>query len=190
MLSFKLNEVFHKENLWFIADTHIGHANVIKYDRRPYSNIREHDEDLIKKWNVTIPKDGKVFHLGDFGFGSRGYLLNVISRLNGEIYFVRGNHDKSMKGPLLQYIKCDLPYCEISVEDRFLPQKKRLVVLCHYPFESWNKKHFGSWHLHGHVHSCFTDKKLMQIKNRLDVGVRNRNYSPTSFLELEKIFVD
>jgi hypothetical protein len=39
------------------------------------------------------------------------------------------------------------------------------VVMCHYPFQEWDRSHYGSVHFHGHAHGALT-----KIANRLDVG--------------------
>lgn len=184
MLSYKLNNQFDLDKLYFTGDSHFGHTNIIKYCNRPFKFTKEHDESLIKNWNEKVPKDGIIFHLGDFGLGSPGYLFSIIRRLNGKIYFIRGNHDKSMKGEVLNFIQCDLPYCEINIPIKGHKNGKRLVVLCHYAFEVWNKRHYDSWHLHGHSHGTLKTK----IKNRMDVGVDNCNYFPVSYYEVEEKF--
>lgn len=58
-------------------------------------------------------------------------------------------------------------------------------MLCHYAFEVWNKKHYGSWHLHGHSHGAL---KFRDIK-RLDVGVDTNNYMPYSMDEIQGIML-
>lgn len=169
--------------MWFTADTHFSHVNILKYSERPFKNIKEHDEALIEKWNAKVQPNDHVYHLGDFGFGSPGYLRSILKRLNGKLFFVRGNHDKKMKGELLNYLEMDMPYFELTIHDEEMDQKQ-LIVLCHYPFQQWNKKHYGSWHCHGHCHGAVKSEYI----SRLDVGVDCHNYFPVSYDEIKTIF--
>lgn len=50
------------------------------------------NEKLIENWNNVVPKDGIVFHLGDFAFGGSQLWNDVLSKLNGHIYLILGNH--------------------------------------------------------------------------------------------------
>ena len=56
----------NKHKLYFTSDTHFGHGAIISHANRPFLNISEHDEELIKRWNQIVPKDGIVIHQGDF----------------------------------------------------------------------------------------------------------------------------
>lgn len=60
---------FSGENLFFTSDTHFFHEGIIKFCTRPFESVEEMNETLIRNWNETVPKDGTVFHLGDFAFG-------------------------------------------------------------------------------------------------------------------------
>lgn len=71
----------------------LGHANIIEYCNRPFSNANEMNEEMIKRWNSIIKKGDKVWHLGDFSFGSKEQIANVVSKLNGRIFLILGNHD-------------------------------------------------------------------------------------------------
>jgi calcineurin-like phosphoesterase family protein len=78
-----------------IADTHFGHKNILKYepgrnDVAKKFGYRSFDEMMIDRWNDTISKESKVFHLGDVAFG-KGY--KGLDLLNGEITLLVGNHD-------------------------------------------------------------------------------------------------
>lgn len=46
----------------------------------------------INSWNSIVDKDDIVYHLGDFMFGIDD-ISDFVSKLNGKIYLVRGNHD-------------------------------------------------------------------------------------------------
>lgn len=154
---------------YFTSDTHFGHKNIIRYDNRPFSSIEEHDEQLIENWNRTVNPNDIIYHLGDFGFGNRDYLQSVIDRLNGYICLIYGNHDKPVK-QLLNLFSWHGQYKEIYIEP------KELVILFHYPIESWNKRHYKSIHLHGHCHH--TLKNI--LPRRIDVGTNGWDYTPVS----------
>lgn len=51
---------------YYIADLHLGHANVIGYDNRPFADVSEMDEALIRNWNNTVTAMDTVYVLGDF----------------------------------------------------------------------------------------------------------------------------
>lgn len=56
--------------IYFIADTHFYHENIIKYCNRPFKNSKQMNEYIVNKWNSVVTKDDIVYHLGDVGFGS------------------------------------------------------------------------------------------------------------------------
>ena len=57
-----------KDNIFFVADTHFFHKNIIKYCSQPFLSITEMNETLIKNWNSKVSPGDIVFHLGDFAF--------------------------------------------------------------------------------------------------------------------------
>lgn len=170
--------------IWFSSDSHWGHTNIIKYSKRPFSTCSEMDEALIKNWNDLVTSDDLVYHLGDFGFYPSDKNNWILSRLNGHKFLLLGNHDKKKRIPS-QYISHLGHYYELEVKDPDAQRgNKQLIVLCHYAFETWNKQHHGSWHLHGHSHHTLPSNKYQR---RLDVGVDGHNYKPISYQQVKEI---
>ena len=78
---------------FIVSDTHFNHKNIINLCNRPFSSVEEMNESIIKNWNSVVSKDDIVYHLGDFGFGNKTVISNFVSRLNGRIRLIKGNHD-------------------------------------------------------------------------------------------------
>lgn len=52
------------------------------------------EQELIAKWNETVPPDGVVLYAGDFADADTVVqLAEVRKKLNGEIHLAKGNHD-------------------------------------------------------------------------------------------------
>ena len=134
--------LFYKCKIFFTADTHFNHKNIIRYLNRPFVDVNHMDDVIIKNWNNVVPKDGIVYHLGDFGFmRSDDDIQGYLSRLNGEIRLILGNHDwKYSWSDYLDYVK-SLDTITINGHP---------IVLCHYAMKVWNRKHYGAYMLFGH----------------------------------------
>lgn len=161
-------------NIWFTADTHFGHSNIIKYSNRPFENIEDMDETLINNWNKVVTKNDVVYHLGDFCFRD---FKKYFSRLNGKnIFIIKGSHDKGIS----QYIdSTDL----ITIKpDKLLDEygNNISITLCHYSMRSWYLSHYASWHLFGHHHG-----NLEPLGLSFDVGVDCWDYFPISLEEVK-----
>ena len=132
---------------------------------------------MIAQWNGMVTKSDTVYHLGDVTFGDP---YPFISRLNGKIFLVPGNHDRQAKYERLirsgkVTILPELYRCSLNGQH---------MTLCHYALATWDRAHHGSWMLHGHSHGTYQGRGKI-----LDVGVDNlkNNYSPISFDDLKVI---
>lgn len=159
--------------IFFTGDTHFGHANIIKYCKRPFSSAQEMDAMLIKNWNDVVEPGDTVYHIGDFAFDRRPE--NYLNRLNGNKHLIKGNHDKQPN--IKQGWASINDYREIRVEGQ-------IIILFHYACRVWNKSHKGSWQLYGHSHGTLSDDHNALS---IDVGVDNHNYFPISFDEIKRI---
>ena len=168
-----------EDKVFFTADTHFFHRNINAIMRRPYKDMDEMIETMIRLWNVVVPKDGIVFHLGDVSFGKPDETMGVLGQLNGTIHLIRGNHDKDMRGAVKGMFSSIQDYHEIRVEES--GGTKQDISLMHYAMRVWNKSHYGAWQLHGHSHGS-----MPPIGRQLDVGVDCCNYKPIGYNDIKK----
>ena len=179
------------EKMFFTSDTHFCHENIIKYCRRPFKDIEENDEELIKRWNDKVPKDGIVFHLGDVAFGNTNRVDEILKRLNGKIYLVIGNHDWR------RIVNNHKWRFELMTQQINMKIGKRHIILNHYPMLCFSGAWRGedaTYQLFGHVHtSLYTDEGLdhqrlkMLFTSQYDVDVYNSNFTPVSWKEVDQI---
>ncbi|PIP83204.1 MAG: hypothetical protein CO113_03370 [Elusimicrobia bacterium CG_4_9_14_3_um_filter_62_55] len=51
--------------IFFTADTHFNHANVIKYCARPFASIDEMNREMIARWNAVVGPEDTVYNSYD-----------------------------------------------------------------------------------------------------------------------------
>lgn len=181
-------KVFEPNEVWFTSDTHFYHENILRFCSRPYGTIEEMNDVLVRNWNETVPPDGVVFHLGDFAFGGAREWNDILSRLNGKIYLILGNHD--------------IKQAQQSFMSRFAHVTQQMIirvggqsiVLNHNPFLCYGGAYRNVWQLFGHVHSgplSHQGKDLPRLSHlfarQYDVGVDNNDFRPVSFREVKEI---
>lgn len=85
---------------------------------------------------------------GDMFWCNADMAIQVLDSLAGEIFLVKGNHDRChIKRFTDRFVKVS-EYMEIEDEGRN-------VVLCHYPIPCFKNHFYGWYHLYGHVHNSF-----------------------------------
>ena len=179
------------QRIWFASDYHFCHANVIKYDERPFKNVDEMHEALIENWNHYVAEDDVVFYLGDLSFDKNGkQTQELVNQLKGQIHYIMGNHDKEKDIRKLNRFETISDYVNLSVLDPDNPRKYQDIMMMHYPILSWDKAHHGAWHLHGHCHgSLMKDTNYdWYYKNKvMDVGCCMTDYHPLHYTDVKQI---
>ena len=173
--------------IWFTSDHHFGHAHIIKYCGRPFDNVETMNETMIRNWNKVVGENDDVYHLGDFCLGSNPeYIDNIARRLNGNLFIMKGNHDRRLPSVSKNGKSVILPpLYELKVPDEEIDEKHdQVIVMCHYALEVWNKAYFGSWHLFGHSHGTLP---VSDSRAKYDVGVDPNNFTPVSYEEIKRI---
>lgn len=167
--------------IYFTADTHFFHSNVINLNSRPFKNIEEMNYMLIRNWNSYVSDRDEIYILGDFVFRGNGADANkILNKLNGKKYLIKGNHDK-----FLNDTEFDHSLFEWVKDYHVLDYKKTKFVLFHYPILEWAGYFRGSIHLYGHVHTACKDptqKPRFDVlgDRAINVGVDVNNYFPIS----------
>jgi len=169
--------------IYFTADTHFYHENIIKYCNRPFQDVEEMNETIISNWNAVVRQVDQVYVIGDFIFGhaekQTERIIELLRRLKGNILLIKGSHDKLMRFDSSELNK-DAARFKIF-EDRIvtITLENQEIVLCHYAMRVWPKSHFDSWHLFGHSHG-----RIEGLGKSFDVGVDCWNFRPLSFPEV------
>ncbi|MBB3319826.1 MULTISPECIES: hydrolase [unclassified Rhizobium] len=153
--------------IYFTSDTHFGDPRVLRIDRRPFPDLASHDATLIQNWNSMVKPEDDVWHLGDFMRETGGDCDQLLSYLNGRKHLIVGNNDPETTVRARGWGSVQ-HYAEISVGSQ-------LLILCHYPFRTWNKMGRKSINLHGHSHG-----RLKPFPRQFDVGVDAQALRPVA----------
>ena len=188
---------------FFTSDQHFGHDRIRIYCRRPFQNVDHMDIEMMKAWNEVVGQDDTIWHLGDFTLGNLEAFLMYASRLNGRINIVPGGHDYKWVGDWAHVMHTDGWRIPGTIDAWLYPPLHSLIikrkgerpmpiVMCHYPMASWDRSHYGSLHLHGHVHNTWgkdahitpsDDKQLppgLSRGVRINMSVEVWDYHPAS----------
>jgi calcineurin-like phosphoesterase family protein len=146
------------------------------------------NKELIRNWNTYITNKDEIYILGDFIYkGSGKEAEDLIKKLHGKKYLIKGNHDKFLEDS--NFNKNNFEW----IKDYFvLNYQKIKFVLFHYPIFEWEGYYGDAIHLYGHVHNCGNNKELSERfkllgKRAINVGVDVNNYYPVSIDQLIKM---
>lgn len=154
--------------VFFTSDTHFGDRFAIARSARPFASATAMDAALVERWNETVGAEDEVWHLGDFARDAGGRdLAALLAGLAGRKHLVAGNNDPPATRALYGWASVQ-PYAEIELDGVGL-------VLCHYPFRTWNGMGKGAVNLHGHSHG-----RLAPLARQYDVGVDVWDYRPVT----------
>ena len=169
--------------IYFISDTHFNHINVIEYCNRPFKDIHEMNNAIIDNWNEIVKDDDIVYHLGDFALGKKEYINDIVSKLKGKIYLIRGNHDNwsastyeklgfnILRNPPIRLDEYKLILSHTPIPDKLIPR--------------------GYINIHGHIHNkllyeCIEkyDSKLYSEKKHINISCDVTEFKPISIEKL------
>lgn len=155
---------------YLISDLHLDHENIIEYCDRPFEDVEEMNDVLIKNWNDTVNPNDEVIFGGDLTIaGTAAAFLKWIERLNGEIVFIVGNHDRTV-----------------------IKKLDRVHIMQHYQFSAGEydfycthrpeniPKNWDGWAVFGHHHNNYPDALPFfdPEHHRINISVELLDYRP------------
>lgn len=194
----------NRKPIFFTSDLHIGHLNSIKFDNRPFQDLNQMHNALIKGFNSQVPKNGICYMLGDIGTHSSELTKWFLSQLNGTKVLIIGNHDKGSDANYAMGFDVVLNNATIYIQGE-------RVTMSHCPLrgvfredvsdmrgakdgDMWHGEHKnqafsveneGQFHLHGHIHSPNGGKSTKILNRQFDVGVPSNAYRPVPISVIE-----
>ena len=173
------NKIVVDDNTFFTSDTHFYHNAMITKGIRYFNSVSDMNDVIVSCWNKYVKPTDTVIHLGDFSFGGKREIKEILSRLNGRIILVRGNHDHTKNLRIFKDYGIDIyDILRITHKDQY-------IIASHYPMLTWDKAHYGSWHIHGHCHGNLPLTYEPRVDLSWDVYQR-----PIHISELYSIFVN
>jgi len=156
--------------IFFTADTHFGHSNIIKYCARPFANVQDMNRALIANWNSVVSPLDTIYHLGDFAMGPAALARGYLSRLNGRKILIRGNHDRSAAK------MSEIGFDEVH-QSMVYGFENHLFYMSHKP--NPEAEFPNRFSLCGHVHTAW-----LRLNNTINVGVDVWDYKPVALATL------
>jgi calcineurin-like phosphoesterase family protein len=147
---------------YYISDLHLGHANVIRFDNRPFADVDEMNRILIERWNTAVSTADTVYILGDFCWLREPFWPAFLEQLSGQKVLIRGNHDpRQFSSEVKKFFQDIREYME-------LVDNGKRVILCHYPIP-FHKAAYNPdcWMLYGHVHVTREQLFMEQLRREI-----------------------
>lgn len=167
--------------IYFTADTHFGHENIISYCNRPFRDILHQDRELIRRINERVKPEDILFILGDFCFNKSkeapkgNVFLYYRQQIKcQDVIFIRGNHDRNNS-------------CKTKIEKINVRIGGKLIGMIHNPAHIYYT--IEDLFFVGHVHTAWKFKRLKTMFRFIDminVGVDQWNFYPVTFNEINK----
>jgi len=161
--------------IWFTADTHFWHENILKHCDRPFENIQQMNAKLIANWNNVVKSNDTIWHLGDFSWGNLYTVQSIYNMLNGIKHIIPGNHDN------VNYLKKVFGEKFVHHGRTVIKYEGRRLVADHYAMLRWPGCRRGYKHIFGHSHGTLCHPNV----DAIDVGVDLHNYTP---INIDQIF--
>ena len=200
--------------IYFTSDAHYHHVRALELiPTRPWATLADMNEGLIENHNKVVKPTDTLIILGDFIMGLKSDTVpHILSRLNGSLHLIVGNHDAGWGKPLSDKAQIYLDHGVKSVWHglvRFdtlmrginhsIPYTCPTLNLCHLPykgvadhadqymdrFADQKPSPSETLLLHGHTHAT----RPLTAPNMINVGVDAWNWEPVSLRKILNLYM-
>jgi calcineurin-like phosphoesterase family protein len=158
--------------IYFTADTHFGHENIVRYCGRPFKNAHQMDKAITENYNAIVKPEDTCYFLGDFTMSANTEQIHRwLNALNGKKVLVLGNHDRLKP----------FTYVELGFQSVHTSLTLGYARCVHDPAPACGTNLPYRW-LVGHVHGLFKHLDAGRVTN---VGVDVWDFFPVSEDQLQ-----
>ena len=165
--------------LWLISDTHFGHQNIVQFCQRPAN----HEVIMLSEWIRSVPEQHQILHLGDVFMGRQGNprrWADVVSRLPGEKFLIKGNHDQNNN---YLYDRAGFQVIDEFVHNGYAFTHRPATDLV--GGEDWDIN------VHGHIHNNgYGMDATLGYKSYANLSVEVTGFRPVQFGQIERFIQD
>ena len=166
---------------YVFSDPHFDHEKIIEMANRPFHNVGEMNNTIIRRYNAVVGKQDVCYWLGDIMYNAtKEKVQKVLSRMRGYKCLIMGNHDRN-------HSECWWKDCGFDkVYKHPVYDAENYIMLSHEPLEE-----FGNIpkiaNFHGHIH--INDYDFPIHDHCINVCVEKTNYAPVLLMNpfLDKI---
>lgn len=158
---------------WITSDQHFNHNNVCKFlnadgsKMRPWDNVEEMNQEIVRKFNEKVMIDDECFMLGDVALNRSGLVL--LEQLNCKnLILIKGNHDYFRVDEYMKYFKDIRSYHRVDG-----------VLFSHVPVHTSQLEHGVKMNVHGHLHG-----NILPDARYMNVSVEQTDYYPIPMDEI------
>lgn len=178
-------------NIFFASDHHLGHANILKFNKadgtlmRPEFKSLDHmHEVMIERHNRKVQPTDVMYFLGDVGF-NKSTLEKLLPRFNGRKRLILGNHDYNTRPMMRFYLE---HFQKIMSWKHFTQRGDYGIVVTHFPLHesSFLGRYKGNCiNVHGHIHA-----RHIPDPRWVNVSVEEIDYTPVDLEYLIRLARD
>ena len=156
------------------SDLHLGHANIIEYQHRPFRDVGQMDAALWDAWHTHVEPDDTLVCVGDLAMSagaSEATWERVAAAPGAPKVLIVGNHDVGGDG------KLRVEGFERNLAVLVTPGEPPLIWT-HAPLPDVPDGHVN---VHGHTHARRSDGR------RINVSVEQLGYRPIGLDRLRRL---